>query len=324
MTDATGLTAGVDLGGTKILAVVARAGEIVGRSKSTTPRGGPESVAGAVAAGIRSALVGAGEPDARPVAVGIGAPGRADGGMLSHAPNIPGLWSPYPLARTVSDLLDGVPVEIENDVTTATIGEQHQGAGRPFGSFFGVFVGTGVGGGVVLDGDVYRGRGGAAEIGHVVVDPHGRICGCGGVGHMEAYAGKAGIEAEARRRAATGERTALLELTEAKGKDRLTTGTIAKALAAGDAIAAELIDAAAWALSIALASAQNVLDVEAIVIGGGLADRLGPAFVARVADGMTPMLFAPEHAPLVIPSELGDLSGATGALVLAARAAASR
>lgn len=319
-----GLTAGVDLGGTKILSVVARGHEIVGRAKSTTPRTGPDAVADAVAASVHAALVGTGEADATVDAVGIGAPGRADGGMLSHAPNIPGLRSPYPMAHAVSERLDGIPVVIENDVTVATIGELHRGAGRPFRSFLGVFVGTGVGGGIVFDGTIYTGRGAAAEVGHVVVDPGGRACGCGGRGHLEAYAGKAGIEAEARRRVAAGERTALIDLTERKGKDRLTTGTIARALEAGDPIAIELIDDAAWAMSVALASAQNLLDVEAIVVGGGVADRLGSAFVARVAEGMTPQLFVPEHAPRVVPSELGDLSGATGALVLAERLSPDR
>jgi glucokinase len=84
-------------------------------------------------------------------------------------------------------------------------------------------------------------------------------------------------------------------------------------------VATALIDDATWAMSVALATAQNLLDVEAIVIGGGLADKLGPGFVTRVAELMKPQLFVPEHAPQVVPSELGDLSGATGALVLAGR-----
>lgn len=319
MGDASPLTAAVDLGGTKILAVVARGHEIVGRAKTTTPRTGPDHVADAIASSIGAALVGSGMDDVTVGAVGIGAPGRADGGMLSHAPNIPGLRSPYPMAHAVSERLGGVPVVIENDVTVATIGEQTHGAGRPFRSFLGVFVGTGVGGGLVLDGQVYMGRGAAAEVGHVVVDPDGRPCGCGGVGHLEAYAGKAGIEAEARRRAERGERTLLVDLTQQAGKDRLTSGTIGKALRAGDPVATALIHDATWAMSVALATAQNLLDVEAIVIGGGVADKLGPGFVTRVSELMTPQLFVPEHAPQVLPSELGDLSGVTGALVLARR-----
>jgi len=260
-----------------------------------------------------------GVDDATVAAVGIGAPGRADGEMLSHAPNIPGLRSPYPMVRAVSERMGGASVVIENDVTVATIGEQTLGAGRPFANFLGVFLGTGVGGGLVIDRDVYTGRGAAAEVGHVVVDPDGRPCGCGGVGHLEAYAGKAGIEAEARRRTERGDRTALIDLTDTNGKDRLTSGTIGRALKAGDAVALELIDDAVWAMGAALASAQNMLDVEAIVIGGGLAGKLGPAFVARVTEAIHPQLFVPEHAPQVIASELGDLSGATGALVLAER-----
>ena len=97
----------------------------------------------------------------------------------------------------------------------------------------------------------------------------------------------------------------------------MTSGIIARALDRGDELAAELIDEAVWALGLALATAQNLLDIEAIVLGGGLAERFGQPFVDRVADELRPRLFVPDHPPAVLAAELGDLSGAIGALVLA-------
>ena len=97
----------------------------------------------------------------------------------------------------------------------------------------------------------------------------------------------------------------------------MSSGIIARALERDDELAAELIDEAVWALGLALSTAQNLLDLEAIIIGGGLGERLGPPFVDRVAEAMRPRLFVPDRPPAVIAAELGDLAGAIGALVLA-------
>ena len=309
--------AGVDLGGTKIQTVVARNGVVVGRARQTTPDSGADDVAEAIAESVRRAIDDAGSPGPGLLAVGIGAPGRIEGGVVSHGPNIAGLKEPFPLGPAVSGALGGVPVLLDNDVSVATLGELRRGAGRPFRSLLGVFVGTGVGGGLVLDGELWKGRGAAAEIGHVTVKPEGRRCGCGGRGHLEAYAGRAGMEAKARRAAAGGKPTVLFDLMAERGRDRMTSGIIARALDRGDELAAELIDEAVWALGLALATAQNLLDIEAIVLGGGLAERFGQPFVDRVADELRPRLFVPDHPPAVLAAELGDLSGAIGALVLA-------
>lgn len=311
------LTAGVDLGGTKIQTVVMRAGEVAGRARAVTPQTGAGDVAIAVTASVRAALDDAGSSIQALTAVGIGAPGRAVSGVVSHAPNLPGFHEPFALGRTVSDALDGVTVAVDNDVAVATLGELRYGAGRPFRSMLGVFVGTGVGGGLVIDGLPWHGRGAAAEIGHITVKPHGRRCGCGQRGHLEAYAGRANMEIHARRLAEHGRATILFELMAKRGRERLTSGTIARALERGDAVAAELIDEAVWALGVGLSSAQNLLDVEAIVIGGGLSERLGSAFTERIAVEIVSRLFVPEHPPAVLGAELGDLSGAVGAVVLA-------
>ena len=311
------IVVGVDLGGTKIQTVVADDGEVVGRARRPTPSTGAHAVAAAIADGVRSALGDAGLPIEALAVVGIGAPGRVENGVVSHGPNIPGMQEPFPLGREVSDVLGGLPTLVDNDVTVATLGELRRGAGRPFRSLLGVFVGTGVGGGLVIDGKPWKGRGAAGEIGHIIVKPEGRRCSCGGRGHLEAYAGRAGMEAKARRLVDAGKSTILFDLMAERNRDRMTSGTIARALERGDEMAATLLDEAVWALGVALATAQNLLDVEALIVGGGLTERFGQPFVDRVADELRSRLFVADHPPAVLAAELGDLSGAVGAAVLA-------
>ena len=126
-----------------------------------------------------------------------------------------------------------MPVAIANDVQVATEAEATLGAGKDYSSLLGVFWGTGVGGGIVLDGKPWVGRGAAGEIGHVVVRRGGARCPCGRRGCMEAYAGRAAMEARARRLREQGERTVLFEIMEERGRDRLTSGVWARALDAG-------------------------------------------------------------------------------------------
>jgi glucokinase len=217
----------------------------------------------------------------------------------------------------VSRALDGVRVALGNDVSVAVLGEHRRGAGRPYRNLLGVWVGTGVGGGLVMDGELLHGRGAAGEIGHTIVVPNGRECSCGERGHLEAYAGRGQMEVRARQLAKKGRKTKLFDIMERRGRTRLSSGVFLAALEEKDRMARALIDEAVWALGLALASAQNLLDLEAIVIGGGLGDRLGAPFVERIAEEMAPQLFVPERPPRMLTTEFGDLSGAVGAAVLA-------
>jgi glucokinase len=209
-------------------------------------------------------------------------------------------------------------VALDNDVRAALLGEFLLGSGRGYQNLLGVFVGTGVGGGLVLDGRVRRGRGAAGEVGHTVVRDGGLECGCGRRGCLEAYAGRGRMEVRARRMVEKGQKTVLFEIMESKGRDRLTSGVFAAALEADDAMAKSLIDDAVWALGISLASVQNILDLEAIIVGGGLGDRLGAPFVQRIREAMLPHLFIDRDPPKMLTTALGDLSGAVGAALLAA------
>lgn len=315
----TSVTAGVDLGGTKIQTAILRDREVVGTARVLTPQTGSADVIAAIAGTITTALEAAGAGVGDLAAIGMGTPGEVDGGTgtVSHSPNVQGFQERVALGPLVSQALGGVPVTLDNDVRVAIRGEHERGAGRPYRNLLGVFCGTGVGGGLVLGGTLRVGRGAAGEIGHTIVKDGGRMCSDGRRGHLEAYAGRGRMEARARALAKRGRTTILFDLMERRGRTNLSSGVIATAMEKKDKVAVSLVDDAVWALGIALASAQNLLDLEAIIIGGGLGDRLGQPFIERVAEAMEPRLFVPDNRPKVLGTELGDLSGAIGAAVLA-------
>ena len=191
----------------------------------------------------------------------------------------------------------GTPAFVGNDVQVATDGEFALGAGRPYDSLLGVMWGTGVGGGLILNREPWLGRGGAGEIGHMVVKINGRRCPCGRRGCMEAYAGRAAMEARARKQHEKGVSTDLFKLMKERGRTKLTSSVWARALENQDKLATELIDEAVEALGAGVASAQNLLDVEAIVIGGGLGVRLGEPFVEADPHGDGPASVQRQASP---------------------------
>src|SRR5919198_797775 len=274
---------GIDLGGTKIQAVVVEGDDahVLGSSRRPTPTtGGPEKVAAEVGEALREAAGAAGVETSELEGIGIGVPGQIDvaAGVVEQAPNLNGWSQPFPLAARLAETL-GCQISLGNDVNVATDAEFTLGAGRPYSSLLGVFWGTGVGGGIILDGRPWEGRGAAAEIGHVVVKPGGARCGCGRRGCMEAYAGRGNMEVRARKAHADGQQTELFKIMRQRGRDRLTSGVWARALDRGDHLAHQLVSRAVDALGIGVASVNNVLDVEAIIIGGGLGLRLGVPYV---------------------------------------------
>ena len=313
---------GVDLGGTKIQAVVVdEAHAVLGDARHPTPtEGGPEDVARAIAAALREAADEAGVRTADLAGVGVGSPGEIDAerGTVSSARNLPNWEGSFALGPALAEAL-GTPVALGNDVDVATDAEAALGAGRPYRSLLGVFWGTGVGGGIILDGRPWTGRGGAGEIGHMVVKIDGALCGCGRRGCMEAYAGRASMERRARSRHKDGEKTDLFKIMHKRGRTRLTSGIWSRALDAGDPLARKLIDDAVEALGAGVASAVNLLDVEAVIVGGGLGVRLGEPYVERIRAAMMPHLFGDQDPPAVHLAALGDLGGAIGATLLAAR-----
>jgi glucokinase len=314
---------GIDLGGTKIESVVVDAdNKVLGSARRPTPtEGGPADVAAAMVEATTEAAKAAGLEPSALQGVGVGSPGVIDdtSGAVTSARNLPGWDGRFELGSTLSEKL-GAPVFVGNDVQVATEGEFHLGAGREYKSLLGVFWGTGVGGGLILGGQPWLGRGGAGEIGHMVVEIDGARCPCGRRGCLEAYAGRAAMEARARRRVEKGHKTDLFDLMEERGRTRLTSSIWAHALEHKDKLATEIIDEAVRALGAGIASAVNLLDVEAVIIGGGLGVRFGEPFAKRIAEAMQPHLFNDSNPPDVRVAALGDLGGAIGAALLVARA----
>jgi len=316
----TTMKAGLDLGGTKIQAVVTD-GEatVLGRARRETPRqGGPEAVVGALAETLRAALDDAGVEPMGLAGIGVGAPGSIDveTGTVVQVANIEGWDAPFALGPALAAEMDRA-VTIGNDVNVAVEAERRFGAGRGFASFLGVFWGTGVGGGIVMDGRPLHGRGSAGEIGHVCSKPGGRRCNCGLDGCVEAYAGRGALEERARE-LAKDRPTILFELMEKRGRDRLTSGVWLRALQAGDKVAEELILRAVQALGVGIGSAVTLLDVEAVVIGGGLGERIGSDWLARIEAAAEKHTFF-RDSPVYRLAELGDLGGAIGASLLESR-----
>lgn len=320
------LRAGIDLGGTKIQAVVVdHEYRTLGQARMDTPTtGGPADVVQTMIEAVREACAEAGgEPEAL-AGIGIGSPGDIDdrAGTVGNAVNLPDWLGTFPVRDVLQDALGGMPVALGNDVSVATDAEHRLGAGRPYHSLLGVFWGTGVGGGIVLDDKAWVGRNAAGEIGHMVVRIGGERCGCGRKGCVEAYAGRGSMERRARRRVKAGEKTELFKIMKERNRTRLASGVWARALRRGDRMAVALIDDAVEALGAGIASACNLLDVEAVVIGGGLGIRLGEPYVERIRAAMMPHLFTDDRPPAVLLAELGDLGGALGGALLSETAAA--
>jgi glucokinase len=318
-TGGSALRGGIDLGGTKIQTVVVDGdGKLRGEARQATPTaGGPDDVARAMEDALREAASAAGVKPEELTGIGVGSPGDAEEstGVVSGARNLPGWEGSFPLGETLSAAL-GTKVRIGNDVQVAVEGEYRLGAGRGYDSVLGVWWGTGVGGGIILGGRPWLGRGAAGEIGHTVVKRNGARCPCGRRGCLEAYAGRAAMEARARSELAAGVDTDLFKIMEKRGKDRLTSSVWEHALREEDPLTESLLRRAVRYLGTGIASAVNLLDVEAVVLGGGLGARFGDRFIDHLTKEMHKHLFVDERPPRVLVAELGDLGGAIGASLL--------
>ncbi|MGH2922700.1 MAG: ROK family protein [Solirubrobacterales bacterium] len=310
---------GIDLGGTKIQTVIVDdRNEVLGEAKRETPTsGGPADVAAEMITALREAAEAAKVETAELAGIGVGSPGDADEetGDVSGARNLPGWEGTFPLGEHLSKEL-GAQVRVGNDVQVAVDGEFHLGAGAEFKTMIGIWWGTGVGGGLVLDGRAWLGRGAAGEFGHTVVRRGGPKCSAGHEGCVEAYAGRMSMERRAREEADSGEKTKLFELMEKHDRERLTSGIWERALEHGDELAEKLIDRAERALGIGIASAVNLVDPEAVILGGGMGSRFADRSLPSISEHMRPYLFAPDEPPALRAAKLGDLGGAIGAALL--------
>ncbi|KRV50417.1 ROK family protein [Wenjunlia vitaminophila] len=310
---------GLDIGGTKLAAgVVGRNGQV--HSFLVTPtlvRQGVSAVLDRLFALGRRAIEESGVAPERIGAVGIGCGGPLDcsAGVLLGPPHLPGWWE-VPVVR-LAEREYGLPTVLENDATAAAAGEHRFGAGRGTRHMIYLTISTGVGGGVVIDGRVYRGAAGnGGELGHVTVERDGRPCrSCGRRGCLEAYA--SGTSIAERAQEAVAEALAAGRATALARYSPLTARDVAREAAAGDGVAGEVWAATTDALACGVTSLVNLFEPELVVLGGGVT-RAGERLLAPVRRTVREQAMGPAAAAAsVVAAHTGDHVGVVGAAAVA-------
>lgn len=317
---------GIDLGGTKILAGVIdlERGKVLATAKrKSRVEDGPDEMMArlgeAAAEAIESAKGNA------PEAIGIGVAGQVDRerGVLISGPNLGMGMDNLQIGPQLHKQFK-LPVHLGNDVEVAALGEARFGAGKGQGDFVCVFVGTGVGGAIVRDGAIYRGATNTAgEIGHLVIDMDGRLCGCGGRGHLEAYASRTAMVRMILGELRAGRKSVLREAlpedwSHQPGGTAIRSKVLAKAVADKDELALEAVDEAARYLAAGLISVINFYNPPRIVLGGGVVDAVDRLFKEAARYVGLHALATPRKDVEIVRAALGDDSGIVGAAVLAA------
>ena len=309
-------TIGVNVGGTKVLGgVVDELGTVVKTARRDTPREGGAALTQAIADVAKELM-----SDFTIDSVGVSAAGfvSSDRKTMLATPNIAG-WNGVDLDYQLTSLI-GLPVVIENDANAAAWGEARFGAGRGKRHMLMLTVGTGIGGGIVVNGELYRGAFGiAAEIGHIRVVPEGHLCGCGARGCFEQYGSGNALMRHAREAIAASPDIARNLLSRGDGTlEGLTGKAITDAARDGDAVALAAFNTTAQWLGAGIASLAVVLDPECVVIGGGVIDA-GEILLKPTREALErSMPFAGKHPyPEIIGAQLGNEAGLVGVADLA-------
>jgi glucokinase len=303
----------LDIGGTKLAAgVVDESGRV--HSFVVTPseaERGPRTVLPRLFDLGRRAVTESGQDWADVGAVGIGCGGPLDAarGVLIAPLHLPG-WHDVPVTAIAEDAYDR-PAVLENDATAAAAGEHRYGAGTGSRNMVYLTLSTGVGGGVVVDGRLYRGAGNGAELGHVTVDWRGRPChGCGRLGCLEAYVSGTSIAERAREAIAWNGNSSLAALADPTAED------VAAAARAGDELAREIWDETVDALACGLTSIVNVFEPELVVLGGGVT-RAGEQLLGPVRESVRANAMEPAgRSADIVASALGERVGVVGAAAI--------
>jgi len=310
---------GFDLGGTKMLATVFSEGfEILAQEKAKTKaQQGSDVVLDRIIKAITKACETAAVQPSDIKGIGVGCPGPLDlnKGVILTAPNLG--WENVKLKATLEKAF-GCPTVIANDVDAGLYGEYHFGAARKARCALGVFPGTGIGGACVYEGHLIRGKVNSCfEIGHIQVQPEGRLCGCGRRGCLETVASRLAIAAEAAKAAFRGEAPHLLE--EA-GTDlsKIKSNALARSIQAGDTAIENIVRTAARRLGVAVAGVVNLLAPDVVVLGGGLVEAMPDLFAGEVKEAIDAQAMETfSQAVKVVPAKLGDDAVVMGAAALA-------
>jgi glucokinase len=264
---------GVDLGGTNIkFALFDKGMQSAGALEAPTPGAqGPDGVIAAIVAGCDRLIRQEKLAKSDIVGVGIGSPGPLDiaNGIVLDMPNIGGFKNVHLRDRVGAGL--GLPAALDNDANVAGYGEYLCGGGKGARVMVFLTLGTGIGSGIVIDGHVFRGAHGiGAELGHMIVEPGGELCGCGQQGCMEHYSSAHYLAQYARRAVEESNRKGLLKgVLEKAGK--ITARDVAEARAQGDELACVVWDRAIHYLAVGCVNIARIFDPERIVLGGGMA-----------------------------------------------------
>ena len=299
---------GIDIGGTKVmLALVSAEGVTLKRNRmETRAEDGPRRVVERIA-GVARETTGGEEI----TAVGLGVPGPIDfsRGLVTLAPNLG--WKNIPIVDLFAEHLEW-PLFLENDALVAAWGEKTLGAGQNFDHFIYMTISTGIGGGLILDGKLYRGAyGTGGELGHMIVDPSGPACGCGNQGCLEVMAAGRALARMGREALEQG------QWPEGPRPEGITGSTITSWARAGDQPSLKILNRQARYLGLGLANLVHILDPQAFVLGGGVmeaADLLLPRIQAAMDDYLMPGY---GQRLQLLPARLGDIGGALGAAMVA-------
>ena len=305
----------IDLGGTKILSLVADGeGRVYGEdSRPSLPHDGLEVVLDRISESLAAAEADASLSRANIATVGIASAGTidVDRGIVTSAPQLPD-WRDVPLRDMMAERL-GRSVVLENDASAAALGEYMFGSGKGTRHMLYITVSTGVGGGVVIDGDLYRGASGAAgELGHITIDSTGPICGCGGRGHLESLSSGTSIARRGKEMVAAGQAPVLARLIEG-GDGLLTAKMMHDAALEGDESSVKIFQEAGHYLGIGLANFINIFNPEVIAIGGGVGANVGDLMLDPARDSMKKQgMEQPLQDVRLTIAELGGRVGALG------------
>lgn len=319
---------GLDFGGTNLKAGVVdvTTGEISHvKSIKTMPYSGSQGVMSRMGDLINKVIETSELKKSSLGGVGIGVPGKLDmdHGLVRFLTNLPGHWPNVPLAATIQEMT-GLPVYLINDVRAITFGEWKFGAGRGVSSMACFAIGTGIGGGLIIDNKLVLGiEGSAGEVGHIIIDHNGPLCGCGSHGCVEAYASGPAIAASGIKAVVQGMETSIGKLAEFD-LNRITPELINKAAQQGDSIAMDIFDKAGYHIGIAVASVLTVVGSRKVVIGGGVAqagDLLLNAIKRTINERVRLM---PIEQVEVVPAELGTNAGIIGSAAWAADQVAAK
>ena len=317
---------GFDLGGTKMMATVYDgAFKALGSAKAKTPvNDGAKAVLARIRETILEALQEAKVAPRALAGIGVGCPGvlDLDEGVILEAPNLG--WKRVPLRKLLAGWFH-CRVVLANDVDAGTYGEYKFGAGQGARTLLGVFPGTGIGGGCVYAGKLLRGKTGSAmEIGHIPIREHGRLCGCGKRGCLEALAGRLAISAEVAQAAFRGE-APYVAANAGSDLKKLKSGVLAKAIKAGDLSVERIVRDAMRLMGRAIGGVINLLAPDVVVLGGGLVEALPRLALEEVRRGLKETAMATFAKQVkVAEAELGDDATTLGAAALVAETQANR